>query len=136
MSDVLTVEDLESLKGKLEENPLLRPIFSQLVATIEALQAQNKRLVEALQNLISAHRSELRCNGKTGEESRILFQAQKALSTLPAEALEAERRREEVIRAAIALYDWQGSERLSHAGWRGLDFINAVEGVKALEGGK
>ena len=134
MSDILTVEDLspDSPRDKFP-TPASRQFRRNAIAEIEALQAQNKRLVEALQEIIQKLKPHW---GHVNEIGGSVLVADKALSTLPAEAIEAERRREEVVRAAIALYDWQGSDWLSRAGQRGHAFSSAVEALEALEGGK
>lgn len=44
MTEILTEEQISSLESKLEEEPLLRPVFSEVVATIRALQSENQAL--------------------------------------------------------------------------------------------
>lgn len=93
----------------MDTQPLIRPVFAELLAAIrslqvenQALQAQNKRLVEALREINEACGT---ANPSSFNQIKEAVQAgveisEEALSTLPAETLEAERRREEVIRAA------------------------------------
>ena len=87
--------------------------YDKALATIETQQSQIKGLVEALEEAIQAIENlrsltfdslghwELRQNSVPGAQStQALKLSEKALSTLPADFLEKERKREAVIRAA------------------------------------
>lgn len=160
MMDFLTAEELIRLKQIHEPNnkpfdngdgrTLYGLDLSKIINTFEALQAQNKRLVEALEGIrpfaeaCKSHEFNGKYPGKAvygfngvNLTFDTLNQVLEALSTLPTEALEAERRREEVIMAAKA-WNAIASEFPESPEYWGL-YLEAlsdkVANLEALEGG-
>lgn len=125
--------DLETIEyfKRVRDEGRLNPIYMNLFATIEAQAAEIKGLREALEDV----RKELDFGSGASIEAAYHC-AKQALSRTPAEWVEGERLREDLVRTSLNLYDWQGSEWLSRAGQRGDAFSSAVEAYKAWEGGK
>ena len=125
MSDIMTQEKIDSFRRDLTAQPnrnYFEDSFLEALLATEALQAQNRKLVEALEGLLTPKIDngyspvmdcDRDCNGCTGklkpgctyhDEGCLVAKAKQALAAVPPEVLEEARLERAVVEAAVRFY--------------------------------